>query len=101
MCFCKQKTAYEMRSSDWSSDVCSSDLQRRNLARVSSHQRLDRIAEQPRRDRPVRARIIEQDEGRTVWLRDGDGAVHVLPRRPSLAVEDRQPAPIAISAYLP
>src|SRR3546814_13777741 len=25
--FFKQKTAYEMRSSDWSSDVCSSDLQ--------------------------------------------------------------------------
>src|SRR3546814_15414466 len=24
----KQKTAYEMRSSDWSSDVCSSDLDR-------------------------------------------------------------------------
>src|SRR3546814_9835506 len=24
----KQKTAYEMRISDWSSDVCSSDLQR-------------------------------------------------------------------------
>src|SRR3546814_6879441 len=32
MCLCgffffKQKTAYEMRISDWSSDVCSSDLQ--------------------------------------------------------------------------
>src|SRR3546814_3074321 len=34
MCFClffffffKQKTAYELRISDWSSDVCSSDLQ--------------------------------------------------------------------------
>src|SRR3546814_21037466 len=27
MCFCfKQKTAYEMRISDWSSDVCSSNL---------------------------------------------------------------------------
>src|SRR3546814_2876605 len=28
LCFCffKQKTAYEMRISDWSSDVCSSDL---------------------------------------------------------------------------
>src|SRR3546814_7854860 len=26
---CKQKTAYELRISDWSSDVCSSDLQRR------------------------------------------------------------------------
>src|SRR3546814_6922740 len=33
MCLCfffffKQKTAYEMRISDWSSDVCSSDLHR-------------------------------------------------------------------------
>src|SRR3546814_16303109 len=27
ICFFKQKTAYEMRISDWSSDVCSSDLQ--------------------------------------------------------------------------
>src|SRR3546814_1527963 len=30
LCYCfffKQKTAYEMRISDWSSDVCSSDLQ--------------------------------------------------------------------------
>src|SRR3546814_19827730 len=27
-CFFKQKTAYEMRISDWSSDVCSSDLER-------------------------------------------------------------------------
>src|SRR3546814_8867934 len=26
MLFCKLKTAYEMRSRDWSSDVCSSDL---------------------------------------------------------------------------
>src|SRR3546814_1702517 len=25
-CFFKQKTTYEMRISDWSSDVCSSDL---------------------------------------------------------------------------
>src|SRR3546814_4220619 len=28
MFFVKQKTAYEMRISDWSSDVCSSDLPR-------------------------------------------------------------------------
>src|SRR3546814_10161996 len=28
--FVKQKTAYEMRISDWSSDVCSSDLSSRN-----------------------------------------------------------------------
>src|SRR3546814_1306472 len=31
--FFKQKTAYEMRISDWSSDVCSSDLAGRGLAR--------------------------------------------------------------------
>src|SRR3546814_17366859 len=30
--FFKQKTAYEMRISDWSSDVCSSDLARKSAA---------------------------------------------------------------------
>src|SRR5216117_4460581 len=30
--FFKQKTAYEIRKGDWSSDVCSSDLGRRGLA---------------------------------------------------------------------
>src|SRR3546814_8155398 len=36
--FVKQKTAYEMRISDWSSDVCSSDLEKKNgrEARVGS-----------------------------------------------------------------
>src|SRR3546814_9095089 len=34
--FFKQKTAYEMRISDWSSDVCSSDLQ--NEARMLTNQ---------------------------------------------------------------
>src|SRR3546814_4906091 len=29
--FCKQKTAYEMRISDWSSDVCSADLEAERL----------------------------------------------------------------------
>src|SRR3546814_6288998 len=33
--FFKQKTAYEMRISDWSSDVCSSDLSRRGLRFLS------------------------------------------------------------------
>src|SRR3546814_4488278 len=31
--FFKQKTAYEMRISDWSSDVCSSDLYSRDCLR--------------------------------------------------------------------
>src|SRR3546814_537196 len=34
--FFKQKTAYEMRISDWSSDVCSSDLERRQRALVGA-----------------------------------------------------------------
>src|SRR3546814_9206822 len=46
-CFClvlsvfffKQKTAYEMRISDWSSDVCSSDLAREALAAVGLSER--------------------------------------------------------------
>src|SRR3546814_20022768 len=33
VCF-KQKTAYEMRISDWSSDVCSSDLEGRRLPKL-------------------------------------------------------------------
>src|SRR3546814_9851130 len=40
--FFKQKTAYEMRISDWSSDVCSSDLRagehpRRRRAEIADH----------------------------------------------------------------
>src|SRR3546814_15195836 len=38
--FFKQKTAYEMRISDWSSDVCSSDLRAARAERPQS--RLDR-----------------------------------------------------------
>src|SRR3546814_1337149 len=35
--FFKQKTAYEMRISDWSSDVCSSDLPRRAMGHLLGH----------------------------------------------------------------
>src|SRR3546814_2590347 len=35
--FIKQKTAYEMRISDWSSDVCSSDLYIRQSGQTSYH----------------------------------------------------------------
>src|SRR3546814_11000167 len=36
--FFNQKTAYDMRSSDWSSDVCSSDLLDRHPHRLQPHQ---------------------------------------------------------------
>src|SRR3546814_10277449 len=40
--FCKQKTAYEMRISDWSSDVCSSDLRRTGTVLGPRRKLLDR-----------------------------------------------------------
>src|SRR3546814_20823191 len=45
--FFKQKTAYEMRISDWSSDVCSSDLQLSAFARKLPEQDLSAEADIP------------------------------------------------------
>src|SRR3546814_4456169 len=42
--FFKQKTAYEMRISDWSSDVCSSDLRDRLALGVVDHLGIDVLA---------------------------------------------------------
>src|SRR3546814_4309681 len=46
--FFKQKTAYEMRISDWSSDVCSSDLRRERQISL----RDDRACPRPGRNAP-------------------------------------------------
>src|SRR3546814_10693090 len=43
---CKQKTAYELRIRDWSSDVCSSDL----AGRAGDDQRGERLVDQDRVD---------------------------------------------------
>src|SRR3546814_1539508 len=44
--FFKQKTAYEMRISDWSSDVCSSDLKRNRVsAAIQAHQSIEHAVE--------------------------------------------------------
>src|SRR3546814_14541226 len=57
--FFKQKTAYEMRISDWSSDVCSSDLQ----LRLPPQDRLDHPAAQCAVDalQPVGAILVEAE----------------------------------------
>src|SRR3546814_7725373 len=72
--FCKQKTAYEMRISDWSSDVCSSDLeflQPRQMVEDRRGRR-DRIAAKEHLDvGELRAR--DQPEGDR--FRAGDGAI--------------------------
>src|SRR3546814_14780988 len=63
VCFFKQKTAYEMRISDWSSDVCSSDLriaaqQAIEGARVAQEQVLNKVRIE--RDRLLRSQQIAQ-----------------------------------------
>src|SRR3546814_2700637 len=77
--FFKQKTAYEMRISDWSSDVCSSDLSSRLVhcrkpasaapGRLAVDDLADHLAEQG----PGEARLVvgDHDEG-------ADAADHVL-----------------------
>src|SRR3546814_12262466 len=64
MFFFKQKTAYEMRISDWSSDVCSSDLdeegQKDQEADLKGGLQLagDKGGQQDREGNILRARII-------------------------------------------
>src|SRR3546814_4224939 len=54
--FFKQKTAYEMRISDWSSDVCSSDLSASNIAaRTANAARVGRRATSVARGRSPRS----------------------------------------------
>src|SRR3546814_9906121 len=71
--FFKQKTAYEMRISDWSSDVCSSDLDdlqglahvvvRDQHADAAVLQVGNQVADVAYGDRVVaRQRLVEQDE---------------------------------------
>src|SRR3546814_2708287 len=65
--FFKQKTAYEMRISDWSSDVCSSDLDglyrllpvRRGVADILAARPLDGGEAVPKRGDHV-ARIVDR-----------------------------------------
>src|SRR3546814_14708998 len=59
MFFFKLKTAYEMRISDWSSDVCSSDLHHRKALGV-----VDRgiVADFLQREAVVRVLRVRQDQ---------------------------------------
>src|SRR3546814_4231287 len=99
--FFKQKTAYEMRISDWSSDVCSSDLklnltdqvsggkmkgQKIGYVRVSAFdQNVDRQLDGIALDRVFTDRASGKDVGRPQlaallsFIREGDkiGRAHV------------------------
>src|SRR3546814_2380810 len=79
--FFKQKTAYEMRISDWSSDVCSSDLIGGRLRRLSKKMKDAKVldpAEQPDKSRAYFGATVtvadEDDNHRTVTLVGDDEA---------------------------
>src|SRR3546814_1566530 len=63
--FFKQKTAYEMRISDWSSDVCSSDLH------------LVRLVRELRADLPELRNVEPMNRARAHRCRNTDAAVVV------------------------
>src|SRR3546814_2333296 len=60
--FFKQKTAYEMRISDWSSDVCSSDLSIK-----------ESMEKQMRADREKRAAILTAEGQRQARILTAEG----------------------------
>src|SRR3546814_15803481 len=74
--FSKQKTAYEMRISDWSSDVCSSDLAYSRADRSLNHSLI--------RDH----RIFEMGRERDRHILHGDPAHGTTPRSKTLFGDD-------------
>src|SRR3546814_1892156 len=60
--FFKQKTAYEMRISDWSSDVCSSDLAQIGDAAIVHVQPEIQIVMLQRQHQPHRARRLQVEK---------------------------------------
>src|SRR3546814_19104307 len=70
--FFKQKTAYEMRISDWSSDVCSSDLLGREF-----------------RPRRIAGEVVEQGYA---GIEQSPGHVLSIEQRPAMAAERQRPA---------
>src|SRR3546814_7060299 len=82
ICFCgvffffKQKTAYEMRISDWSSDVCSSDLgfpMRVNRAYVDGTLAVGARVALPEDAAAHLLRVLRLDVGDGCVLFNGDG----------------------------
>src|SRR3546814_7121957 len=84
MFFFKQKTAYEMRISDWSSDVCSSDLEHRVIAAASlgdivqQHRDILRAPRSDPVDQAGRAGMILLQLALLDSVQEPDGADRVL-----------------------
>src|SRR3546814_8150379 len=78
--FFKQKTAYDLRISDWSSDVCSSDLYVRFALPDAEAASQRALIESGRA-------VLPQDGRLTVEIRLGDGSVHARSEERSVGKE--------------
>src|SRR3546814_2803956 len=70
--FFKQKTAYEMRISDWSSDVCSSDLLIAGVPPQTEGQHRDGCSQCGRRHKPASCHAVPGRTGCTTVCRRGE-----------------------------
>src|SRR3546814_4936873 len=84
--FFKQKTAYEMRISDWSSDVCSSDLDDGDASLAQFADQFPHVAAQF--DVDPGGRFVQEEHARFVGERLGDhhAALHAAGQFQYLAV---------------
>src|SRR3546814_9776404 len=88
--FFKQKTAYEMRISDWSSDVCSSDL----YLQAARHDALVFPPAAPRQSRAAYVEGLSGYHGQGAAVRNSDPGARRQPvgeRRRHGEVHDRAP----------
>src|SRR3546814_2426167 len=85
LCLCfffKQKTAYEMRISDWSSDVCSSDL----AGRRRPDERADEEDDEPRLHQILRLAGGSRQPQRQDVLRPGEQGLRLQGVRRELRI---------------
>src|SRR3546814_10580306 len=94
--FFKQKTAYEMRISDWSSDVCSSDLSEGTRRKRRWPERTGRTRQQGREGRHAQGgegqgrRRAEQAEDDAADVRGSDRRAQLSRRADLGAMEEAQ-----------
>src|SRR3546814_12060892 len=90
--FFKQKTAYEMRISDWSSDVCSSDLRPVNVA-AKAHFRIGIAKLVTRTAGPERIQHLGfvAADAREDAHPGNDNSAHKTPVRPGAVVFGTRP----------
>src|SRR3546814_10203635 len=78
--FFKQKTAYEMRISDWSSDVCSSDLLLLNRAQLSARKFQPQLPRRAPVGQVQRQRRAVPSPSLQISFRDGIGGQRQIGR---------------------